>query len=262
MSLRSKRVDDAREEVVEVDVDGAGGVAVEAEGLLGDLGDAGEFLVGGFEQMLGGWRDVGVGLDEVDEVGDGFERVVDLVGDGGGEAAGGGELFGLAEGGFLGLASGDVLHGADHADDFGGVWARRWVCRWRRASTAMPSRGVDAVLGAVEAAGLEGVLEVRGGDAVVFFDDDALAQGGAGDGDVRVEVEELGGALVEVEEVGGAVPGPGAELGGVEGLARRRSASRLSLGAMRRSSVTSRKKTAMPSAVGYALTESQRPSGG
>ena len=35
--------------------------------------------------------------DEVEAVGDGFERVVDLVGDGGGEASGDGEFFGLAE---------------------------------------------------------------------------------------------------------------------------------------------------------------------
>jgi hypothetical protein len=31
-------------------------------------------------------------------------------------------------------------------------------------------------------------------------------------------VKEPGGALIEIEEVGGAIPGPGAELGGVEGL--------------------------------------------
>ena len=31
------------------------------------------------------------------------------------------EFFGLAEGGFLGLAEGDVLHGADHADDLVGI---------------------------------------------------------------------------------------------------------------------------------------------
>ena len=41
----------------------------------------------------------------------------------------------------------------------------------------------------------------------------------ARDGDVRLGVEELGGAQVEVEEIGGAGPGPGAELAGVEGLA-------------------------------------------
>ena len=57
------------------------------------------------------------------------------------------------------------------------------------------------------------------GVGLVFGSDDALAEGGAGDGGVGVGVEEVGGALVEVEEVGGAVPGPGAELGGVEGLA-------------------------------------------
>ncbi len=96
--LAGEEIDDIVQELVEVDFDGAGGVAIEAEGLLGDLGDAGEFGVGGFEQELDGRRYVGVGAGEIDEVGDGFEGVVDLVGDGGGEAAGGGELFALAEG--------------------------------------------------------------------------------------------------------------------------------------------------------------------
>ena len=51
--LAGEEIDDAVEELVEVDLDGAGGVAVEAEGLLGDLGDAGEFGVGGLEQDAG-----------------------------------------------------------------------------------------------------------------------------------------------------------------------------------------------------------------
>jgi phage-related minor tail protein len=84
------------EEIVEMDFDGAGGVAVETEGLLGDLRDAREFGVGGFEQELDGRGDVGVGTGEIDEVGDSLERVIDLVGNGGGEAAGGGELLALA----------------------------------------------------------------------------------------------------------------------------------------------------------------------
>ncbi len=67
--------------------DGACGVAVKAEGLLGDLGDTREFGVGGFEQESNGLGDVGIGAGEVDEVGDGLEGVVDLVGDGGGKAA-------------------------------------------------------------------------------------------------------------------------------------------------------------------------------
>jgi hypothetical protein len=53
---------------------------------------------------------------------------------------------------------------------------------------------------------------------LVFGGDDALKQLGAGDGEMGLGVEEAGGALVEVEEVGGAIPGPGAELGRVEGL--------------------------------------------
>ena len=58
------------------------------------------------------------GLGDVDEVADGFEGIVDLVSDGGGEASGGGELFGLAED-FLGLAlGGGVAEDHDDADDF------------------------------------------------------------------------------------------------------------------------------------------------
>ena len=51
--LAGEEIGDAVEELVEIDFDGAGGVAIEAEGLLGDLGDAGEFGVGGFEQDVG-----------------------------------------------------------------------------------------------------------------------------------------------------------------------------------------------------------------
>ncbi len=198
--------------------DGAGGVAVEAEGLLGDLGDACEFGVGGFEEELDGRGDIGIGAGEVDEVGDGFEGIVDLVGDGGGEAAGGGELFALAEGVLLGFAGGDVLDGADHADDVFAVGGVVGVAAGGDPGLDAVG-GVDAVLGAVDSPGLEELLQGFGGVGLVFGGDDALAQGGAGDGDVRLGVEEAGGALVEVEEVGGAIPGPGAELGGVEGLA-------------------------------------------
>ena len=69
--------------------------------LGGDLGDAGEFLLGEQEvgSGLGGQRLL---LEEIDEVGDGFERIIDLVRDGGGEAADGGEFFAADEGG-LGL---------------------------------------------------------------------------------------------------------------------------------------------------------------
>ena len=62
--------------------------------------EAGELGLGGGEVFAGGFGESGVGTDEVEEVGDGFERVVDLVRDGGGEAAHGSELF-LAEEGEL-----------------------------------------------------------------------------------------------------------------------------------------------------------------
>ncbi len=53
--LAGEEVDDALQEFVEIDFDGAGGIAVEAEGLLGDLRDARELGVGGFEQELDGF---------------------------------------------------------------------------------------------------------------------------------------------------------------------------------------------------------------
>jgi len=59
--LAGEEIDDAVDELVEDDLAGEGGIAVEAEGLLGDLGDPGEFGVGGFEEPLNGTGDVGVG---------------------------------------------------------------------------------------------------------------------------------------------------------------------------------------------------------
>ena len=98
---------------------GQRGLAVEAEGLLGDFRDAGDFLLGELGEV-GGFRAEVFLADEVEEVGDGFEGIVDLVGDGGGEAAGGGELFGAAEGFFAALLLGDVDEdGADPADGVG-----------------------------------------------------------------------------------------------------------------------------------------------
>ncbi len=92
---------------------GFAGLAVEAQGLVCDDGDAAEFAIGDVEILAGLGVDGGF-AGEVEEVGDGFERVVDLVGDGAGEAAYGGELFGLHEGEFGALALGDV--DAEHDD--------------------------------------------------------------------------------------------------------------------------------------------------
>ena len=54
-------------------------------------------------------------VDEVEEVGDCFERVVDLVRDGAGEAADGGELFALDERGLGLLLLGDLKRGGGDA---------------------------------------------------------------------------------------------------------------------------------------------------
>ncbi len=91
-----KQGEDGVEELVDVGAGGAGGAAVKAEGLDGDLSDAVEFFLGELEEGAGfvGEREL---LDEVEAVGDGLEGVVDFVGDGCGKAAGDGELFGAAE---------------------------------------------------------------------------------------------------------------------------------------------------------------------
>ena len=92
---------DGVEEVGDADLLRAGGLAVEAQGLAGDGGGAAELDLGGVEVAAGFVEGVG-DLGEIDEVGDGFEGVVDLVGDGAGEAADDGQLFALDEG-LLGL---------------------------------------------------------------------------------------------------------------------------------------------------------------
>ena len=126
---------DGDDEIVQVCEGGAGGAAMEAEGLDGDLGDAVKFYLCGFEVLLGGGLEGG-GSDEVEEVGDCLERVIDLVRDGGGETPGDGEFFGAAEdlfalllerevgdeGGQLALLRGHVRIEECHADeDFNGL---------------------------------------------------------------------------------------------------------------------------------------------
>ncbi len=89
---------DGVEELGGGDGGGTGALAMEAQGLGGDLGAADDFGFGEGE-VVGDVRvEVLVGAGDVDEVGDGFEGIVDLVGDGGGEASDGGEFFGLDEG--------------------------------------------------------------------------------------------------------------------------------------------------------------------
>ena len=64
---------------------------------------------------------------EEEQVHDGFERVVDLVGDGGGHSAGGGDLLRLEQRLLEAFSGGDVaedLCGADDLTGFVADWAR------------------------------------------------------------------------------------------------------------------------------------------
>ena len=109
-------VEDRFDEGGKIDFVGEFGFAIEAEGLAGDVGDAIELLLGEGEMRDGGVGDAFGGPGDEDEVADGFERVVDLVGDGGGETSGGGEFFGFAED-LLGLTLvGGVAEDHDDAD--------------------------------------------------------------------------------------------------------------------------------------------------
>ena len=85
-----------------------GVVAIEPKGLLGDLGDAREFLVGDLEVPKYIFRHPFAGLRQVDEVGHRFQWVIDLMGDGGRETAGRGEFFRLHDGHLGILQLGDV----------------------------------------------------------------------------------------------------------------------------------------------------------
>jgi hypothetical protein len=87
LNFRFEKVDDGRDEVARRVAGGGGELAIEAEGLAGDVGDAHELTVGNVEIEAGLVGEFGGGAEEVEGVDDGFERVVDLVGDGGGHAA-------------------------------------------------------------------------------------------------------------------------------------------------------------------------------
>ena len=102
--LAAEQEEEVVEESRQPDAAWSCGFAVEAERAFGDLRDSCEFFVGHLQ--VGGDLFGGAGAGEVDCVGDGFERVVDLVGDAGGEASGGGELFGTAKGLFDAEAAG------------------------------------------------------------------------------------------------------------------------------------------------------------
>ena len=61
-------------------------------------------------------------------------------------------------------------------------------------------------------------MQVVAGGGLVIARNDALAKFSACDGGMRLGVEKLCGASVEIKEVGCTIPGPGAELFGIECL--------------------------------------------
>ena len=168
---------DGVDELVDVGHGGAGRPTVETEGLDGDLGDAVKFFLGELEE---GARFVGEGelLDEVEAVGDGFERIVDLVGDGGGEAAGDGELFGAAEDFFAFFLEGQIGdEGGELLFGDGGF----------RVEDGDADEDVDGLPGVGDADAFEGL----GGDGGLRGVVEALA-----------EVAERGAEVSEADEAG------------------------------------------------------------
>jgi len=162
-----------------------GGFAVEAERLPGDVGDAAEFGFGLAEEPADFIHFVGVAGD-VDEVGEAFEGIVDLVRDRRRHASGGGELFGAHEGSLGETAVGDVAEDEDDAD---------------HAAFAVADGGsavVDADLLAVfgDEEGVVGEAD-DGAEATYFVD--GIFDGGAGllveDGKDIMEGDALGFAL-------------------------------------------------------------------
>ena len=137
--------EDSGDEVVDVGLRGAGGLAVEAQGLHGDLRDAVELVAGHVQIAAGIVGDFGL-ADEEDAVGDGFEGVVDLVGDGGGEATGDGELFRAAEDLFAALLQGEV---GDEGGELLIFWAGGGV------EQGGANEGLDLLAGGGKAAGFQ-----------------------------------------------------------------------------------------------------------
>ena len=76
---------------------GPGGLPVKAECLGGDLGDAGQLAIRRFQIVAGLLGKITIKPDQVEQVGHGFERVVDFVRDGGGKLPDGGELLRLQQ---------------------------------------------------------------------------------------------------------------------------------------------------------------------
>ena len=107
---------DLLKHLFQIDEHGSFGFAIEAQHGAADLGDAGQLLLGHVHE-LHPTPPGGAVAHEVEQVGDGVERVVDLVGDGGGQASGDGELL-ICQQRVLGLAfHGDVAEDQDDAGD-------------------------------------------------------------------------------------------------------------------------------------------------
>ncbi len=136
-----------------------GGVAVKAKGLLGNLRNAREFIVGGFQKASDAWGCFGIGFGEVDEIGNSFERVIDLVGDAGGKTAGSGQLFAGSERAFLFFALRDVLYRAGEPGYFArGIGKHGSAIRVDPALHAVER--IDAVFGAVLAFGAQEIVQI------------------------------------------------------------------------------------------------------
>ncbi len=82
-------------------------------------------LILGLSQKLPDFVAVVGAARDVDQVGQAFQRIVYLVRDRGGEAAGGGEFFGSNEGAFGDAAFGDIAENQDDADHAAGAVADR-----------------------------------------------------------------------------------------------------------------------------------------
>jgi hypothetical protein len=158
--------------VGDVDSDGQSGAAGEGEGETGNVGEAGELLLSECEVGAGCAAEGVVLVDEVEEVAYGFERVVDLVGDGGGEAADGGKLLGVDEGSFDGLAARDV-EGCSTPED--GRAGDPGSAGFEPMHIAVGPD--DAVLDAERLPGLGGGLDGIGKELTVVGKDELKGQG-------------------------------------------------------------------------------------
>ena len=107
---------DRLERFLEIDGDRRLGLAVERKHGAADLGNAGDLLLGQLEEARAFFRR-GLTVHEEEEVRNRIERVVNLVGDGGGEASGNSELL-IGQQCFPALdGHGDVAENKRDADD-------------------------------------------------------------------------------------------------------------------------------------------------